>query len=82
MIKYNLICDKEHEFESWFSSSREFEKLKKNRLLEIERFGTAALPYYVILSPDDEVLGTFPGMDTNKDNFINFLNNSRSNFED
>ncbi|MBS30289.1 MAG: hypothetical protein CMG39_03915 [Candidatus Marinimicrobia bacterium] len=55
---------------------------KKNRLLEIERFGTAALPYYVILSPDDEVLGTFPGMDTNKDNFINFLNNSRSNFED
>ena len=34
MIKYNLICDKEHEFESWFSSSREFEKLKKKRLLE------------------------------------------------
>ena len=34
MIKYNLICDKEHEFESWFSSSREFEKLKKKTLLE------------------------------------------------
>ena len=29
MIKYNLICHKEHEFESWFSNSHEFEKLKK-----------------------------------------------------
>ena len=54
---------------------------KKNRQLEIERFGTAALPYYVILSPDDNVLGTFPGMDTNKDKFIDFLNNSRNKFE-
>ena len=33
MIKYNLICHKEHEFESWFSNSHEFEKLKK-KLLE------------------------------------------------
>ena len=55
---------------------------KKNRQLEIERFGTAALPYYVILSPDDNVLGTFPGMDTNKEKFIDFLNNSRNKFED
>ena len=34
MIKYNLICEREHEFESWFSNSREFEKLKKKELLE------------------------------------------------
>tara|TARA_B000000532_G_scaffold68981_1_gene54723 strand:- start:637 stop:1059 length:423 start_codon:yes stop_codon:yes gene_type:complete len=34
MIKYNLICDNEHEFESWFSDSFEFEKLKNKRLLE------------------------------------------------
>ena len=34
MIKYNLICNKEHEFESWFSNSHEFEKLKKKKLLE------------------------------------------------
>jgi len=54
---------------------------KKNRKLEIDRFGTAALPYYVILSPDDKILGTFPGMDTNKDNFIKFLNNSKEKFE-
>ena len=34
MIKYNLKCHKNHEFESWFSDSSEFEKLKKRKLLE------------------------------------------------
>ena len=34
MIKYNLKCDKDHEFESWFSDSKEFEKLNKKKLLE------------------------------------------------
>ena len=34
MIKYILKCDNGHEFESWFSDSGEFEKLKKRKLLE------------------------------------------------
>ena len=34
MIKFNLKCHKDHEFESWFSSSEEFEKLIKRKLLE------------------------------------------------
>ena len=34
MIKYNLKCHNNHEFESWFSSSSEFEKLDKKKLLE------------------------------------------------
>ena len=34
MIKYNLKCQNEHEFESWFSDSNEFENLKKKNLLE------------------------------------------------
>ena len=34
MIKYNLKCENSHEFESWFSDSKEFEKLKKKKLLE------------------------------------------------
>ena len=34
MIKYILKCHKEHEFESWFSDSDEFEKLNKKKLLE------------------------------------------------
>ena len=42
MIKYNLKCKNKHEFESWFSNSKEFEKLnqKKNDrmyLLQIKR---------------------------------------------
>ncbi len=34
MIKYNLKCSNNHEFESWFSNSEEFDKLNKKKLLE------------------------------------------------
>ena len=34
MIKYNLKCENNHEFESWFSDSNEFDKLSKKKLLE------------------------------------------------
>ena len=34
MIKYNLKCNNDHEFESWFSDSKEFDKLNKKNLLE------------------------------------------------
>ena len=34
MIKYNLKCHNDHEFESWFSNSKEFDKLNKKGLLE------------------------------------------------
>ena len=34
MIKYNLKCHNNHEFESWFSNSAEYEKLNKKNLLE------------------------------------------------
>ena len=34
MIKYNLKCHNNHEFESWFSNSDEFDKLNNKNLLE------------------------------------------------
>tara|TARA_B100001248_G_scaffold213214_1_gene167647 strand:- start:918 stop:1340 length:423 start_codon:yes stop_codon:yes gene_type:complete len=34
MIKYNLKCQNEHEFESWFANSAEFDKLNNKKLLE------------------------------------------------
>ena len=34
MIKYNLKCKNNHEFESWFLDSNEFDKLKKKNLLD------------------------------------------------
>ena len=33
MIKYNLKCENNHEFESWFSNSKEFDKLNGKNLL-------------------------------------------------
>ena len=34
MIKYNLKCKNRHEFESWFSDSKEFDRLKNKNLIE------------------------------------------------
>ena len=34
MIKYNLKCNNDHEFESWFANSAEFDKLNNKKLLE------------------------------------------------
>ena len=34
MIKYNLKCQNKHEFESWFSDSKEFDRLKSKKLIE------------------------------------------------
>ncbi len=34
MIKFILKCHNKHEFESWFSSSKEYEKLIKKKLIE------------------------------------------------
>ena len=33
MIKFSLICDREHEFEIWLGSSDEYDKQKKRKLL-------------------------------------------------
>ena len=40
MIKYNLKCKNKHEFESWFSSSKEYEKLKSKNIIECTFCGT------------------------------------------
>ena len=45
----------------------------ENQQYEIDRFGTAALPFYVILSPNDDVITTFPGMTRSLDDFLDFL---------
>jgi thiol:disulfide interchange protein DsbD len=49
------------------------ENYRDHQSYEIDRFGTAALPYYVILSPEDDVLATFPGMTRDVDKFLDFL---------
>ncbi len=33
MIRYNLVCDKGHEFESWFANSAAYDKQAKRKLV-------------------------------------------------
>ncbi len=44
-----------------------------NRKMEEERFSTIALPFYALISPDDEPIATFPGLTRNKQEFVQFL---------
>ena len=49
------------------------ENFREKQQYEIDRFGTSALPYYVLLTPDDKVIAEFPGMTRDLDEFISFL---------
>ena len=49
---------------------------RENQKMEIDRFGTAALPFYVVLSPANEELARFHGMDPDVEKFISFLEKS------
>jgi thiol:disulfide interchange protein len=46
---------------------------EQNLRFERERFGTIALPYYAIMSSDDQVIATFPGLTRDSSSFIAFL---------
>ena len=45
----------------------------QKRKYQIGRFKTAALPYYVILDKNDFIIGEFPGMSRNVNDFQDFL---------
>lgn len=49
------------------------EEHKANLQFEQDRFGTIALPFYAIVSPDDRVIATFPGLTRDVDQFAEFL---------
>ncbi|MCH8011309.1 MAG: hypothetical protein IIA61_05080 [Candidatus Marinimicrobia bacterium] len=44
-----------------------------NQQMEIDRFSTAELPFYVILSPIDQEIARFPGLSRNTEKFTKFL---------
>jgi len=46
----------------------------------VERFGTAALPFYVILAPDGSEIVRFPGMTTDYQKFTAFLDKGMRSF--
>ena len=70
MIKYNLKCEKNHEFESWFSDSKEFDKLDKKKLLECI-FCSSKKIKKSIMAP------RISGVKSTEDN-LNFLNQKMS----
>jgi len=49
------------------------EEYKENQQYQKERFGTIALPLYVILDSRGDEISTFPGMTRKPEEFLNFL---------
>jgi hypothetical protein len=50
MIRYDLICDKGHEFDGWFSNSASYDKQAKRGLVECTHCGTTKIKKQ-IMSP-------------------------------
>ncbi|MCY3021665.1 MAG: thioredoxin family protein [Planctomycetota bacterium] len=53
--------------------AHEIARSLRNRKIQEERFKTVALPFYAIISPDDKVLATFPGLTRDVGTFVAFL---------
>ena len=88
MIKYNLKCSNNHEFESWFADSSEFEKLNKKRLLECIYCPSKKIrksimaPMLSVAKKDKENLKKIDKIfKDNKDNLIRIRNYIEKNFE-
>jgi len=47
---------------------------REKRQYEIDRFGTAAQPFYVIIDADENEIARFPGLTRDKNEFKEFLN--------
>ncbi|MEO2004063.1 MAG: cytochrome c biogenesis protein CcdA, partial [Candidatus Poribacteria bacterium] len=51
-----------------------------NQLMQQERFGTVALPYYALVTPDDIVIDTFEGFTRDAEKFKRFLRDGLTEF--
>ena len=67
MIKYNLKCKNDHEFESWFSNSEEFDKLNDKNLLECIYCSSKEI--------NKSIMAPMISNSLKKDNQINIINN-------
>jgi len=54
------------------------EHAEENQSLQVERFRTLALPYYVILSPENAVLAKYAGITPTPGDFMRILDQGRS----
>ena len=87
MIKYNLKCQNDHEFESWFSNSREFDNLKRKNLLECiycnsKEINKSIMAPIISNSKKDEKLNVInKDFKKEKDNLLKLRNYIEKNFE-
>jgi len=49
----------------------------ENQSLQNTKFSTIAIPYYAILDPDEKVVGSFPGLTRDAQEFLKFLHAPR-----
>jgi thiol:disulfide interchange protein len=49
------------------------EQSRANQVMQQQRFGTVALPYYAVITPDDKILDTFEGFTRDAEEFKRFL---------
>jgi len=56
------------------------ENARRYQQMEIDRYGTAALPFYVVIDKKENKINTFHGMDRDVNKFINFLKEALNNF--
>lgn len=54
---------------------------EKNADRQTRQFGSAALPLYAIIGPDEHTLAVFPSLTRDKNEFINFLQRGASRFQ-
>ncbi len=50
------------------------EDSQKNQQLQLDRFGTVAIPYYAVIRPDETVVAEFAGSTPDAEAFLAFLN--------
>ena len=88
MIKYNLKCHNNHEFESWFSDSNEFEKLDKKKLLECIYCSSKKISksimapmVSVVKEKNDNINNLKRLLKQEKDKLLNLRNYIENNFE-
>ena len=71
MIKYNLKCSNNHEVESWFSNSSEFENLNKKKLLECIYCSSKII--------EKSIMAPMISNSKNKENRLNEINRNLKN---
>lgn len=52
-----------------------------NSQLQAEKYGTVALPLYVVVDQNGNILSKFPGLTRDKKEFVDFLQRGASRFQ-